>query len=307
MSPTSYVKITTLLILCHAAASAQVSPTAPKHWKTASPVGLNSSDFMFDHKLREAVRGELLDTNTVCSIAKSVEVTEHEQTLFQVAPGPVEEEVWLYQLSNEWGVRCDRFAARLGEYVLARMDGHTSECLLTGIANRQSLSSISDPDLLIVATNYPILPVLWFKKAQSGTTTNKAGQVKSRSIHMTMVDGKEHWRTNTDIPQVDELCRWVSYTLVDGSIAWRYLLRFKLDGSLEDIDVSKVDAKELDPKFQTAFKEVDSEVEAEMKQRGTYGRFGSVHTYWGLKKEKLKARGINWRSPNELNRNTSYD
>jgi hypothetical protein len=48
-------------------------------------------------------------------------------------------------------------------------------------------------------------------------------------------------------------------------------------------------------------------VHAEMKRKGSFGKFGSVHEFWGLKQEKLKAKGIKWRSPAELNPNTNYD
>ena len=44
-----------------------------------------------------------------------------------------------------------------------------------------------------------------------------------------------------------------------------------------------------------------------MKRAGDYGQFGSCHTFWHLKKEKLKVKGINWRSPSELNPNTCFD
>jgi len=298
------IKAAVPVLLSSTVALAQVSATAPKHWESASPVGSDSPGFGEHHNLRETVRRELLDTNTVRLIATSVGLTEREQGLFQLAPGPVESGVWLYVLSKEWTDGCARFADRLDSYALSRLDGHTRICLLTSITNRQSVPSISDPDLLIVLTNYPILPASWFRKAESGTTTNKAGQVASRSMTVTVVNGKE-WRTNwTHIPQKDEFCRWTSYILVDGEVGWRYTLSFRGDGSFDRIDADKFDAKEVDPKFEAIIKAVDAEVEAEMKQNGTYGRFGSVHTYWRLKKEKLKAKDVDWHSPGELNRDS---
>jgi hypothetical protein len=125
---------------------------------------------------------------------------------------------------------------------------------------------------------------------------------------LTIVNGKQQWRTNyTHIPQKDEVCRWTSYVLVDGEVGWRYTLHFRGDGSFDRIDASKFDAKEVDSKFEAIIKSVDSEVEAEMKQNGTSGRFGSVHSYWRLKKEKLKAKGVDWHSPGELNHGRIYD
>jgi len=54
-------------------------------------------------------------------------------------------------------------------------------------------------------------------------------------------------------------------------------------------------------------KDVEDEVDGEMKRNGSFGRFGSVHTFWRLKKVKLKARGVEWWSPSELNPNAIYD
>jgi hypothetical protein len=163
MSVISLIKAAVPVLLSCGAAMAQVSATAPKHWNTASPVGLDSSGFAEDHNLRETVRRELLDTNTVRLIATSVGLTKSEQGLFQVAPGPVEEEVWLYELGKEWTEGCARFADRLGSYVLSRMDGHTRACLVAAITKAQPVASISDPDLLIVISNYPMLPASWFR------------------------------------------------------------------------------------------------------------------------------------------------
>lgn len=308
MNIAACTKIVALFLLCDCVASAQLSSVVPKHWKSQFPVSLGSSGFESDRKLQEAVRYEILDTNTVRLIAHSVHLSEHEKTLFMIAPGDIGDEVWFYTLGDEWSEGCGRFAEQLGAYVLARMDGHSGACLLSGITNRPSIASIPDPDLRILATNYPTLPVSLFQKSESGTKTNKAGQVAGHSMTATMANGKMQLHTNyTNIPQVDEICRWVSYTLVDGEIGWRYVISLKADGTLDRIDASKSDAKEFDPKFEAVMNEVDAEVTAEMKQNGTFGQFGSGHTFWQLKKEKLKSRGVSWHSPSELNQGRIYD
>ena len=302
MSTVTRTDIAVLLLLCCCTVSAQVSSSAPKHWKSGSPVGLGSSGFEFSLKLGEILRGEILDTNTVRLIAESVQLSEHERTLFLVAPDCISQDVWVYTLGDEWSEGCGRFAERLNAYVLARMDGHTRACLLAGLTNRMAIAAISDPDLRILSTNYPLLPVWLFHKAETGTTTNRAGKVASLSMTTTVVDGKLQFRTNSmHIPEFDEVCRWASYTLVDGDIGWRFVLRFAVNGALADVDTSKFDARELDPRFRKVMQEVDAEVTAEMKQEGMLGKLGSVHIYWQLKQEKLKARGIDWRSPAKLN------
>lgn len=296
-----------LWLLCLTTVISQVSSTEPKNWKSASPIGLGSSSFLHDEKLAETVRQEILDTNIIELIARAVNLSVQDRTLFQLASSGGND-VWLYRLNDKWSDGCDRFTEKLGAYIQARGDGHTRDCLLNGITNRQSISVIKDPDLRILATNYPIMPVSWFKRGETGTTTNKAGQVASRSMSMSIVNGKQVLQTNyTHIPKVDEICRWVSYSLVDGEIAWNYHLQFKADGSLDNIHASKFDAKETDPKLEAVFKAVGSEVDAEMKQQSAYGKLGAVHTYWWLKKERLKARGIDWKSPAELNQGTIYD
>ena len=73
---------------------------------------------------------------------------------------------------------------------------------------------------------------------------------------------------------------------------------------MEDV---KCDAHELDPTFAPILKEVDAQVEAQMKQEHTYGRFGALHTFWRLRKQRLKERGIVWHSPEELNPHIRYE
>ena len=181
MSPTIFTKVTILSLLFLSVASAQVSSREPKNWKSGTPIGLESSPFLLDRVLQETVRHEILDTNTVLLIAQSVPLSEHEQTLFQVAPDSAGSDIWLYTLGREWTQGCEQFGERLNKYVLARADGHTRACLLEGLTNRTSLAAKSDPDLQLLASNYPFLLVTWFRKAETGATTNKAG-VPSRSL-----------------------------------------------------------------------------------------------------------------------------
>lgn len=280
--------------------------TAPKQWKGGFPIDLDPVGLDSNPNIREAVRREILDTNTIATIAQSVQITAQDKTLLLVAPD-LGEGVWLYMLSDEWTDGCRRFAAQLNSYVQARLDGHTQNFLLAGLTNRPDIAAIPDPDLRILATNYPVLPVAGFQKAESGTRTNKAGQVVSRSMTTSLVGGNLVTQTSVHIPAIDEVCRWIAYDLLDGNIAWRYVLTFKADGSLDDIDSRKFDSKEIDPNFRQVFEEVDSAVTKEMKQNGTHRQFGSIHSYWRLKKEKLKAKGIEWSSPAELNRGSTYD
>ena len=100
--------------------------------------------------------------------------------------------------------------------------------------------------------------------------------------------------------------RSVTFRIADGDLAWGYQMEMK-DGIVDSfVPLGRCDAKDFDPQYRKVMAEVDSLVEAEMKREGVTG-FGSCHVFWRLRKEKLKARGIEWRSPSELNPGTCYD
>ena len=84
-------------------------------------------------------------------------------------------------------------------------------------------------------------------------------------------------------------------------------MQFKADGSLNYSSSSKSDARDYDQRYKQIMEDVTSEVTAQMKKDGSYGQFGSINYFWHLKKERLKAKGIDWRSPTELNPGTCYD
>jgi hypothetical protein len=295
------------LALCYAS-SGQVSSTAPKKWTSATHLdfAIGFSQLKLSHNSPELIRQELLDTNTVRLVARFAGITGAELSTIQVAPWPDTGWPTLYQLGKSENA-FKILSEQLGTYVRARQEGHTRAFLLAALTNRVQPSSIADPDLRVLASNRALLPLSWLRKAESGTTTNKAGTVVSRTTSTTIVNGKTVTNETVHVPKVDEVCRWVSYTVVDGEVAWRFFVMFKADGSLDYVRDSKCDAKEYDPKYQKIIKEVQAEVQAEMKKNGSYGKFGSVHGFWHLKGEKLKARGIQWRSPSELNRDTNYD
>ncbi|HWI55735.1 MAG TPA: hypothetical protein VNZ22_00810 [Bacillota bacterium] len=195
---------------------------------------------------------------------------------------------------------------RLQAYVRSREEGHTREFFLAAITNSATPSSKVDRDMKALLAAHPLLPPSWLKKVESGTITNKAGQAARRTTTTTLINGKEVTREQVHVPKVDEVCRWVAYQLTDGEIAWRYTVQFKADGSLDYVRESRYDAKDYDPEYQKIIKEVESEVTAQMTKTGNDG-LGSSLTFWLLKKEKLRLKGINWRSPAELNPNTSFD
>jgi len=84
-------------------------------------------------------------------------------------------------------------------------------------------------------------------------------------------------------------------------------MQLKADGSLDRISGSRRDLKDNDPKYQKIIKEVDDEVRAEIKRKALVRKFAFASEFWPRKKEKLKEKGIEWRSPAELNPHQDYD
>jgi hypothetical protein len=295
------------MLLLAGGCTADTPPAPPRYWRAATPLDLSAGISRVDvsHNSREAIRRELLDPTTVRLLAKSSGLSDKDLRSFKVAQERGLGWVQLYQTGGS-DKTFRLLSQRLMDYVRAREDGHTRGFLLAAITN-PAPSSISDRDLKALLGSQPLLPASWLRRADSGTVTNKAGQVASRTVTTKTINGKEVSSETVHIPKVDEACRWVSYTVADGEIGWCYLIKFKADGSVDYVEESRCDAKEYDPRYQKVMKEVEREVTAAMKKDGSYGQFGSCRAFWHLKREKLKARGIHWRSPAELNPNVCFD
>lgn len=284
------------------------SSAPPRFWKEATPLnfGAGISRVKVSHNSPEAIRRELLDPTMLRLIAKASGLSERDLRTVKVAQESTLGWVSLYRTGgSEKAYKL--LSEKLGDYVRAREDGHTKEFLLAAITNATAQSSITDIDLKALLVNQPLLLASWLKRADSGTITNKAGEVASRTITTKTINGKEVSRETVHIPKVDEVCRWVSYRASDGEIGWQYVVKFKADGVVDYIRESRCDAKEYDTKYRGLIRQVNHEVEATMKKAGSYGQFGSCHTFWHLKKDKLREKGIAWRSPADLNPNTNYD
>jgi hypothetical protein len=296
------------LILVWCVSSAQVPSIAPTKWLGALPIYLRPTFLRLDlpHSRPELIRQELSDTNTILLLARSAGLPEAELATFQVVPDPHSDRIDLYQVgSDDKALRA--IEPRLRTYIAAREEGHTKAFLFAALTNSVAPAQVADPDLRALLLKEPLIPLAWVKKADSGTTTNKAGQIAGISTAVSIIDGRMETTSVTNQPTADEVCRWVSYGVKDGGIEWVYTLNYKQDGELDYIHPSRRDAKESDPKYQTIIKEVEDEVDAEMKRKGTFGKGGSIGEFWYLKQVKLKARGIEWHSPAELNPGTHYD
>jgi hypothetical protein len=259
----------------------QVSNVLPQHFTMASPIlsPERRPEVILPGNTNDKIKQELLDTNLIATIVKASHVSASGMKSILIAPDPSGLSLWLYQLNDDVDSSFYHFTDVLKQYVDGRLDGHTQKCLLAGLTNQAPATSITDVNLRIIISNSPLVPVSWLKMSDSGTRTNKEGQV---------------------------VRRFSSFTIVDGEIGWRYNINYFLDGVFDSLSVARFDPCEIDPSLKGVFTDVDREVGVKMKQMGGSGQIGSIRTYWRLKKECLKVRGVEWRSPPELNPG-SYD
>ncbi len=126
-------------------------------------------------------------------------------------------------------------------------------------------------------------------------------------LHETEPRIPEGWISRIESRANAEGGRVVAFVVLDGELAWSYALSYRPDGQLKYSMSSRVDAVEFNPGYTNVIAKVDRMVEDKMKAEGTHGEFGSVHSFWKMKKEMLQERGIRWRTPSELNPTISYD
>jgi len=301
-------------VLCASATRAQVAsqgPTNSIQWADLGHILSRGFEPPYNDNGPEQIHRELLDTNLIRLIARSKGLSENDLATVQLAMcedklGPRFSSVRLYQIGKP-DKAFTVLTSQLTQYVQMRDDGHTKEFTVAVLTKKPTPITTSDPDLRVLLTRAPMLDAAQLRKLGSGTYTNKAGKIASTSSSVTYTDGKLKTSTFTNMPTNDEVHRWVSYVLIDGDIAWQYDLRFMFIGNDATIEHTKCDAKEFDPKYMQIIKDVEVEVDAEMKRNGTSGKLGSVHTFWGLTQDKLSAKNIIWHSPAELNPNINYD
>ncbi len=172
----------------------------------------------------------------------------------------------------------DGLSCKIEYYVDARIKGHTKKYVLEKLTTQNNKENISDPQLKDLLAERPELLVSWLEKKDIDET----------------IDGTD-----------DKFIR-VMFILVDGDIAWCYTLFYSHEDVFEGLSEERRDAKEYDSKFQDVIRKAEEEASKTMRRENITG-LGSCHTFWNLKKEYLKAKGIQWKSPSELNPYSSYD
>lgn len=257
------------------------------------------------HNHGDALMKELSNEQLHVLLAESVGFTKKDLDLVAVVPENIVMPcLWLYQLVPEGSDVYKKFGEQLGIYAELRLDGHTSNCLILGLTNQTPQSAIKDPDLRLLVANKRLLPASLFKRVNSGAWTNHVTDVSkivSPQLRQAIADRK------IVFSQSQTSGRLVTFEFVDGEVAWSYGIRIQAAGILERVSSTRFDAKETMPNLKSVFQEVELEVKSELARRSETNQFGAIHSYWRIKKEKLKLRGIDWRSPQELNPDVGYD
>jgi hypothetical protein len=285
-----FVLIVVVVNTLAASAVAQVANKAESRWLRLRSIELDSSSPFYvslTHNTPGSIRSELLNQEVVRCVGLSRSLTAADLVGIQVRQERGETncvDVWSTANNLEAGWK---LFEGLQDYVRERQAGHTKEFLLFTLTNRTQAAAISDPDLHQLVLRNPSLPAALLTNTASSTQTNTAG----------LVDPQAGLPSN---PTMIFLGRWSEYALVDGEVAWVFRITFSTDGSVSGIASLKCDAKEVDPHYRKVIAEVNREVEAEVNKATQQGTPSYRIDANGLKKRKLRARGIDWRSPADL-------
>ena len=301
--------IATLLVLASSLSWGQLmSTTKPAECEAHTLLDMHLGAYVLnaDEALLETIRSELTDEQLVRTLALASGLSDKDLANFRIVRDFEQDWITLYQIHSD-SHSFDVITEVLGTYARAREQGHSQEMLLAGLTSRTDLPSISNPAVRAIIELHSHVPPDRLKWMESGFLTNKAGEV-ARRITTTISDGDGSVTTEViHIPETDEECLWEAYTLIDAHICWRYFVLFKVDGTVDTVSFEKSDPIEFDPAYRHVLEEVDGIVTKQMKENGTFGQFGSVHTFWDLKQKELQKRGIDWRSAGTLNPANRYD
>jgi hypothetical protein len=239
------------------------------------------------------IREEILDEGFIRRVAKVHGLNRSD--LATVCLISVENRPWVdvYQVgSSTQAFRLMQEALR--GYIEAREEGHTRQYCEAALAEREMATVAEDPDLRAIAAYDWRIPVAWLTREDAGLSTNRNQALTGAADSTTDAGGSA------------EVNRWARFVFMDGGLHWRLDVDFKDDGAVSGLFFTKTDAIEADPALRETFDAIEKEVKVGMQAKGIRG-FGSIHTYWAMKKAALKARGVEWRSPPELNPRIGWD
>jgi hypothetical protein len=260
------------MLLPGGAAFSQVSLVTPNHFSGATPINLETvTRVEVSHNTPSTIRQELQDTNTIGLIAASTRLSAKDLASIALAPDEATHELWFYSLGGNTNAY-DAFGSKLEYYVQGRLSGHTKGFLLAGLTNVTRSAEATDPDLRALLSQRPDLQAVQPRRWDSGSTTNASAA----------------------------LFRTAEYYYVDGEVAWTYQVAFSERGNMLAVAEWRADAKEYDPQYRKAIQQADKAALEEVKQKGSLALSRA-------KKEKLRAKGVSYRTFEELNPGVTVD
>jgi len=260
------------------------------------PLNLNEDRTIANTNSVEAVGSEVLSPALLSAIASahSIPLTVVKGIEITRSPDNADVLVRSGEAVGDFGV----IVKDLRWYIHGRAEGHSVAFMFGCLTNRAWRLTNPEGDMKELANRDAKLPTALLRKWESGGYTNRAGTPAEINHGKSYADGRFRDYTNTVYRSKDEVVSWTNYILIDGELAWIYQVRHPSLGS-EIENYNWADAKEFDPRFRDKILRAEKEARAELERRGQ-----ASPRQWRvdrLKKEMLKAQGIDWRSPADLN------
>lgn len=176
-------------------------------------------------------------------------------------------------------VQCRRILEAVGRYVRLRLDGHSKQFAIY---------------LVLYGTQ------AWPVDLQALVANNSA--VKEM-IAFPWVNAQ--LRAPIAFPQQGESEKTVLY-VIDGEIAWAYLISKKPGGNADNIVFFRFDAIEFSPGARNVMRRVFEEMRRENRVP-TAGKPGPAGWWFEFRERLQRETGIRWRTPVELNPEVQFD
>jgi hypothetical protein len=254
------------------------------------------------HNGWETVSKELLDPDFLPVIARFCGLTQTAASTVQISGDPQTGKVRLNQIADP-EKPFEILSKGLDSYVRERAEGHTKEFLMTALTNESINFTTSNKFLLAIKKAHPLLPASLFKEIRSGSYTNRPGTERTSGTRESDESGKFVVTKYRQLYGTNDMTRWANFLVIDGEVAWSFHVTLEDNYTTENNVFSvRADAKEEDPKYREAIKEVEDEVRASFIRDKI--NINQTDRFIRLMKEKLKSRGIDWRSPEELSPGT---
>lgn len=185
----------------------------------------------------------------------------------------------------------------IGRYLEQRENGHTKEYILASFKEPFKLIKTRDDYLRRLAKEYPDLPIDLLKKDKPSWPQPS---FLDRLRAYLPLGNNAPWPLDPN-----DFERTKAYYLIDGDLAWHYDVVVEPNQPTFFLPETR-DAKEYNPAYVVVLKKAGEYASKKMTEAGISAGLGSIHSFWGFKKDFLKQKGIDWKPPSELG-NGYYD